>query len=467
MKTILFSLVFIYVNIFAQIDVEKEINRILSDQISNKEYSVFIYDPLTSDTIYAKDIYAELIPASNIKLYTTAAALNLLSTETELTTKFFVGEEDFSDSVLNGNLFIKGFGDALLTESDLDSVAEFISKRNIKKIDGDIIADESYFDKIYTRDDWIQDEKANVSLPPISGLSMDRNSVVIRFDRDKKIGDPPGYNLIPSGSFYDVIMNARLTKFRSRPKISFRTGDEKIKIIVGGGIQQRRFPYSYIIYPDSPAVFVAMVFRDKLQQNGIEISGKVKSGITDVESFYFTELNHQLADLITDVNKKSDNYLAENLFKILGAEFSLKEGNSFYATQAVMTFLDDNNIYSEGTSIVDGSGISRFNSTTTASIVSLLEYMYLDLARFDFYYNSLSIAGRDGTLEDRLYESAAYKNFRGKTGTLYGVTSISGYLTTKSNRDLIISIIMNDKSQNPNYMRKLQDKIISWCAENL
>jgi D-alanyl-D-alanine carboxypeptidase len=97
----------------------------------------------------------------------------------------------------------------------------------------------------------------------------------------------------------------------------------------------------------------------------------------------------------------------------------------------------------------------------------LLEYIYLDIEHFDFFYNSLSIAGRDGTLEDRMYESAAYENFRGKTGTLNGVSSISGYLTTKSNKDLIVSMLMNFSSKGQNYYRSIQDKIISYLAENL
>ena len=78
-----------------------------------------------------------------------------------------------------------------------------------------------------------------------------------------------------------------------------------------------------------------------------------------------------------------------------------------------------------------------------------------------------AIAGEDGTLQDRFYQSSAYKNFRGKTGSLNGVSSLSGYLTTKSNRDLIVSIIMNFKSKGQNYYRGLQDKIITYLAENL
>lgn len=466
MKTTITLLLFsIYLN--AQTNITGKIDKILSNELNNKDFSVFIYDPLTEDTLYARNIFEPLIPASNVKLYTTATAIDLLSPEIDLVTKIFFDDDGDQDSLIAGNIYIKGFGDALLTEADLDSAVQLIKLNGIKRIKGDIVGDESYFDKIYTRDDWIQNERANVTLPPISGLSLDRNRIVIKFDRNLKVGEPPAYSLLPHGTFYDVSNSAKITNFRSTPKIFARTSQNKINISVSGGIQQRRSSYSYLIYPDSPAVFTAMVFRQKLQDQEIIVDGIIKSGITNPSANLITEITHPFSDMLKSVNKKSDNYLAENLFKILGAEFSMKEGNSFYATQAVMTFLDNYDIYSDGTSIVDGSGISRFNKTTTASVVSLLEHIYFDLNSFDFYFNSLAIAGRDGTLEDRLYESNAYENFRGKTGSLYGVSSMSGYLTTNSNRDLIISIIMNDTSKGQNYMREIQDRIIGWCSENL
>ena len=464
-KKIFLLLIFSLQIVFAQ-DVKEYIDRLLSNDTS-EQISVFVYDPISMDTIYNRNIYENLIPASNIKLYTTATALSMLANRTYLVTKVFTDDINPGDSIINGNLYIKGYGDALLEERDLDSLITNINDLGIKKIDGQIIADESYFDKIYTRDDWITDERANVPLPPISGLSLDRNRIIVKFITSKAAGEKPDYEILPFGNFYNVEMNAKITNFNSSPRINFRTDEGIINIRIDGGIRKRKYPYSYYVHPDSPAVFIASLFRDKLIRSGIEITGNAVSEIMPMSTYELTSVRHKFLDLVNKVNKESDNYLAENLFKILGAEYSQKQGNSFYATQAVMTFLEEQDIFNKDITIVDGSGISRYNKTSTASIVNLLEYIYLDIEHFDFFYNSLSIAGRDGTLEDRLYESAAYENFRGKTGTLNGVSSISGYLTTKSNRDLIISILMNFKSKGQNYYRGIQDKIISYLAENL
>lgn len=454
------------VSLYPQDIIKNKIDSFLADD-GQTEISVLVYDPISMDTIYSKDIYKNLIPASNVKLYTVAAALKTLAEKKYLYTKVYSDDDIISDSIINGNLFIKGFGDALFTENNLQQLVDDIYESGIRKVEGNIFADESYFDKIYTRDDWIVDERANVKLPPISGLSINRNQIVVKFFTNGPVGNLPTYEIEPSGNFYNITMNAKITSSRSVPRINFKTSNDNITVQINGGVQKRRNPYSYIVNPDSPAVFIANLFRDKLEKKGISIKGKVHAGQTPSSAIEIASFQNSLMELVDRVNKKSDNYLAENLFKIIGSEFSAKEGNSFYATQAVISILEHYDIFYKGIDIVDGSGISRFNRVSTASIVSLLEYVYLDIANFDFYYNSLAIAGEDGTLQDRFYQTSAYKNFRGKTGSLNGVSSLSGYLTTKNNRDLIVSIIMNFKSKGQNYYRGLQDKIITYLAENL
>jgi len=172
-----------------------------------------------------------------------------------------------------------------------------------------------------------------------------------------------------------------------------------------------------------------------------------------------------LRDLLQEINKHSDNFLAECLFKTIGAETSGEQGNAFYSTQAILSFIKDNGIFSEGSSIVDGSGISRFDQVTVGALAGVLEKMYFDLAHFDDFYKSLSIAGVDGTLEDRLTGTSAGNNFHGKTGTLNGVSSLSGYLTTAGGDDLIVSIIFEYNRKGARFHRRIQDNIIKLLAD--
>jgi len=114
--------------------------------------------------------------------------------------------------------------------------------------------------------------------------------------------------------------------------------------------------------------------------------------------------------------------------------------------------------------VVDGSGISRFNQITVGAIAGILEKMYFDLKNYEDFYNSLSIAGIDGTLKGRLTGTPAENNMRGKTGTLNGVTSLSGYLTSLNGEDIIISIIFEFEKGSWNYYRSIQDRIAETVA---
>jgi D-alanyl-D-alanine carboxypeptidase/D-alanyl-D-alanine-endopeptidase (penicillin-binding protein 4) len=148
----------------------------------------------------------------------------------------------------------------------------------------------------------------------------------------------------------------------------------------------------------------------------------------------------------------------------LGAVYSGQQGNSFFSTQAILSYIQDNGIYSNGTTIVDGSGISRFDQVTAGALVGLLEKVYFNIKQFDDFYNSLSIAGVDGTLHRRMIGTHAENNFRGKTGTLNGVSSIAGYVTTADDDDIIVCMMFEYTKDGSSKYKKIQDKIIEILA---
>jgi D-alanyl-D-alanine carboxypeptidase/D-alanyl-D-alanine-endopeptidase (penicillin-binding protein 4) len=311
---------------------------------------------------------------------------------------------------LNGNIYIKGFGNSVFSDLDLQELVDDLVQKGIKSISGNIIGDDSYIDDLYTREDWIEDEGANIHLPPISALVLDRNKVTVR----KKI--------------------------------------------------RKRYRYVTEVVEDPP-IFVANKLYEKLQSAGIEIKGKVSKGVTPQKVYSLSEKTIQLKDLIALINKHSDNFLAECLFKTLGAKASGVQGNSFFSQQAIQKFLNENNIYANGTEIIDGSGISRSDQATPLAINGVLEKMYFDLNHYDDFYNSLSIAGVDGTLRNRMIGTKAENNFRGKTGTLNGVCGLAGYLMIPSGDDLIITIIFEFNNGSWGYYRDIQDQLVSLLVD--
>jgi D-alanyl-D-alanine carboxypeptidase/D-alanyl-D-alanine-endopeptidase (penicillin-binding protein 4) len=405
---ILFIANFSYAN--SREDTIARIRELLSSLPSGTKAGVIVYDPLIQDTIFSYNAKESMIPASLTKLFTTATSLNIMSGDYELSTKLFTDDQKIENGIINGNLYLKGFGNSNFTESDLENMVNQLVRKGIKIIKGNIVGDDTYFDNIYTREDWIEDEKANVKLPAISALVLDRNRTVVR---------------------------------------------QKIR---------KRFRYVNQNFKDPP-LFIAKKLEDMLKSNGIEVTGSAIKGITPEGVSLITESKIKLKDLIALINKHSDNFFAECLFKTLGAKASGFQGNSFYSQQAIQKFIKGNNIYSEGTEIVDGSGISRFDQVTPLAIAGVLEKMYFDLNRFTDFYNSLSIAGVDGTLRGRLSGTAAENNFRGKTGSLNGVSGLAGYLKDADGEEIIVTIIFEYTKNSQKYYRGVQDKIVSLLAD--
>ena len=415
-KKIILVFLFLYSSAFSSPGdkITGEITSALKRLPSSTDYSILIINPLTEDTLFAHNPGQSRIPASNTKLFTTSTALSLMGGDYCLSTKLLTDGTVDRNGVINGNLYIKGYGNSVFTEEDLIGMVEELKRLGITKITGNIIGDDSFFDEIYSRDDWIRDEVANVKLPPISALVLDRNRELLR----RRIRTKRG-RIITRSYYYNV---------------------------------------------KDPPLHAASVLRDKLKEHGIKVSKPAIKGVAKGEIDTLCASRIRLRDLIKLINKHSDNFLAECLFKTIGAYYSGSQGNSFYSTQAVIKFIKDNGIFSEGTSVVDGSGISRFDQVTVGAVAGLLEKMYFDMKHFQDFYNSLSIAGVDGTLRHRMKDTAAEDNFHGKTGTLKGVSSLSGYLKTQDGNELVVSMMFEFKAGGTNLHREIEDRIVEILA---
>ncbi|MFA6980702.1 MAG: D-alanyl-D-alanine carboxypeptidase [Ignavibacteriaceae bacterium] len=407
--TLLFILLNALLPVFAQ-NIKAEINEILKKVPPKSNYGILIINPMKEDTIYAHNVNTPLIPASNTKLFTTAVAIYYLGPEYQIATKFFTNAKRHNSNRLDGNLYLKGYGNGLFTDDDLDKMIYDLKSKGIKEIDGDIIGDDTFFDDVYSRSDWIEDETKTLSLPPVSALVLNKNKHVVR----KKV-------------------------------------------------RRRRYKFVTEFFSDPP-LMIAQILYNKLRVASIAVNGTYRKGSTPISAVELCVHSIKLKEYLRTVNKRSDNFLAECLFKIVGAISSGKEGSAFYAAQTINKFLYDNDVPSEGTKIVDGSGLSRNNQVSVGSITGLLEKIYFDIRYYDTFYNSLSTAGTDGTLRNRMKDPMLDVNFRGKTGTLNGASSVSGYLKLKNGDDIIISMIFEFSKNSNNYYRNVEDKIIEKLA---
>ena len=387
----------------------KEIDDLISGIPASTKMAIMIYNPLTQDTLISINHTESMIPASNTKLFTTATALEIMGGDHLLSTKILAEDTQLSDGTIEGNIYIKGFGNPTFSSEDLEELVNQLCQSGLRKVTGNVVGDDTYFDDVYSRDDWISEERANVKLPPISAIVIDRNRT--------------------------VVVKKRKGRYRN-----------------------------YFVNIDNPPLFTAKKLKEILISHGVEVVGKSISGQATDNSQTLVESSIELRELLKEINKHSDNFYAECLFKTLGSVSSGQQGNSFFSTQAILNYIEDNSIYSTGTTIVDGSGISRFDQVTAGALVGLLEKVYFNIKQFDDFFNSLSIAGVDGTLHKRMVGTSAENNFRGKTGTLNGVSSLAGYVTTADNDDLIVCMMFEFTTGGASKYKKIQDRIIEILA---
>lgn len=393
-------------------DIKSKIETVLDQVPKNTNYAILIINPLTNDTIFQHNAFKPLIPASNTKLFTTAAAINYLGADYLISTKFYTDDPDLSDGIINGNLYLRGYGDGLFTDQDLDVMISKLLDYNISRITGDVVGDDSFFDQVYSRADWIEGEFANVRVPPVSAIVINKNQAVER-------------RRIRRNRFRNVFVNVK-----------------------------------------NPPLHAANLLYTKLKNRDVIIDGEATVGVASGIKIELVSNDVKLTEFLSLINKRSDNFLSECLFKIIGANYSGEEGSAFNSAQAINKFLFDNGIENRGTKVVDGSGISRSNQVSVGAIVSLLEFMYLDTKNFEVFHNSLSIAGGDGTLGGRMIGSDAQHNFHGKTGTLNGASSVAGYLTSANKDDYIVAIIFEFSRKGQTFYRRIQDQIIKILAEH-
>lgn len=255
---ILVIILFVISNYFVvNAQIKNRIQTVLNRLPYSTKVSLFILNANTGKSIFEHRISQAMIPASNTKLFTTAAALDLMGSNHELTTKIFIDDNDIENGIVKGNLYIKGFGHSTFNLNDLDALINAVSNFGITKITGNIIADDSYFDSLYTRDDWIIDERANVKLPPVSALVLNKNQFIIKLYSTGKVGSKLRYSIKPECSFIDAKMNAKVTNLRSYPRIKSSFVNNKISVKVTGGLRKRRAPRSYVVNIHNPPLYFA------------------------------------------------------------------------------------------------------------------------------------------------------------------------------------------------------------------
>lgn len=451
--------------------LEKEIACLLSDpNLQNATIGLYIESINDNKVIFRQNEHRLFTPASNMKLYTTAASLTKLGPKWKFTTPVYA-DGLISDSTLTGDLIIQGHGDPAISgrfyQNDplaiFRSWADSLKLKGIRKIEGDLLADDSFFSGNRLGEGWQWDDEPYYYSAQTSALSFNDNCIDISVTPGRQIDEPALTSVSPLTDYVYLLNYSRTVPADSATTISFDRRRSLNIIEVNGNIAIRADTLTESITIESPAIYFITVLHQTLKSRGIAISGKARVLLRSEKPDYsrmkplFAHHSPPLSELIKVINKPSHNFYAEQLFKTLGAKLS-NHGSFEGGAKAIGAWLISIGLSPNEYSIVDGSGLSRLNLVSPFSTATLLRYMYRH-KHFDYYYQSLPIAGVDGTLKNRMLKTSAQNNVHAKTGFVRYTRSLSGFISDATQRPYVFVMMFNHFTVPVSYINDLQDKI--------
>jgi serine-type D-Ala-D-Ala carboxypeptidase/endopeptidase (penicillin-binding protein 4) len=491
-------------------DLTKEISAILSQPPLNRaHWGVDVVDLETGKALYSENSDQLFLPASNAKLFTTAAALAIAGPDYRFRTTVEAEGKIDTNGRLLGDLVILGRGDpnisgrvlpyALKTQrlpphtQILEEMADQVTRNGLKIVDGDVIGDDTFYAFERYAEGWAWDDLQWIDGAPVSALTFNDNVIFLNLLPGEHPGDKAIITVEPETSYYELDNRVVTSSVGVTKRVGIHRDPGSKKIVLWGSLPLGDAGMKEPMSIEDPAEFVAELFRTMLERRGITIRGKtrarhgedaqfldqqiphpVPSSPTGAEAFPSANsaisptmrpqeppdfnqgpsnkilAEHFSAPLLDDVrvtNKVSENLHAELALRLAGKLRGY--GGSFEGgVAAVKQFLLQAGLREDEFTFLDGSGLSRRDLVTPAATVQLLIYA----AREPWgpaFEESLPVSGVDGSLSERFQKTPAVGLVHAKTGSLSHVNALSGYGQTQSGKRFVFSIFCNDHNVTP------------------
>jgi len=426
-------------------------------------YEVYSLDD--DQTLAAYQSEKTFVPASTFKLLVAATTVSKWPKDMTIPTKVFLTGKLSQNGVLNGDIILKGYGDPTLTVDKLDTMANTLFDQGIHKVNGNIIVDESYFDDQHLGENWMWDDENYYYNMEMSALSIRENVVDITVKPGTEIGAPAKISFSSAPDFFTVASTAT-TVAGNKASLTVDRTLGKNEIAVSGTIGKDYNPngYTTVRTVHDPASFAGTIFKNLLKEKGITFKKKatvVKGIASDKARLAASVESPKLDDILTKMLKDSNNLYAEMLTKQLGAK-ETGTGSIAAGAQVINQFLNDLGLEDDYIQ-KDGSGLTRLDHISPHAFTQLLNGIYDSPAR-DRFLSFLPIAGVDGTLKSRMKGTAAEGKVKAKTGSMSGVNTLAGYVTTKDGKTFAFSIMCNGIYKSA-YATNLQNQIAIALAQ--
>ncbi len=425
-------------------------------EFSRSRWGILIQPLSSTATLYSRDSQKYFIPASNVKLLTTAAALQKLGADFRIKTSVYSGE--------NGDLYIAGRGDPSIAEAQLKSLAQQLKQRGISGVNK-LIGDDSYFQGSAVNPNWEWEDAQAGYGAPVNSLIFNQNAIELLLS-PQAIGQPLKVTFAePQLANQWQIQNNSVTVAQNESEfIAVGREFDRSAIRVSGQLKVGAASESAYVAVVNPANNFVQHFQQVLAAEGIPVKqALVASNSRNFNQELAAVESPAMAELVKETNRESNNLYAEVLLRLLGkvtAQMPVpQEDTSEIGLKELKTALTQLGVNPNSYKLADGSGLSRHNLISPEALVQTLRLMANSPAA-SIYRASLPVAGESGTLKNRINITPNRVILQAKTGTLSGVSALSGYIEVPNYEPLVFSIIVNQSDQSATKVRSATDEIV-------
>jgi serine-type D-Ala-D-Ala carboxypeptidase/endopeptidase (penicillin-binding protein 4) len=397
-----------------------------------------------------------LNPASNAKLYTAAAALAILHGSHRYQTTL-------GGTIKGGaasGLVLRGHGDPSLQTRDLWAMAQELKAHGARRIEGDLVVDQRFFDEVTTPPAFEQQPNEWASFrAPVSAVAINENTITMSV-RPTAAGSPASVTFDPPG-FVEVTGTVKTgEEGADSVGLELTPAGKKLAAKIFGSVGEDARLVRYTKRVDDPQLLAGYALKAVLEDAGLKVPGEVKLGTGSAKVLARHE-SDPLSTLLYALGKNSDNFYAEMIFKSIGSEAKGRPGKHQEAAEVVTRWLEKHGLSDQGLVIKNGSGLFDANRVTAHSMAKLLRHAWLEPSLRSEFVAQLAIGGVDGTLHKRFRDLRAHRSVRAKTGTLDDSIALSGYVIGPPGQHTVaFSIMFNRVSGKASVARSAADKLV-------
>ena len=447
--------------------VQLEVENILKQVDPAINLGALVVDLNTGETLYSRNASKAFIPASNMKLFSDAAALLALGPNYQFTTELSTNATRLEQGVLKGSVYLYLPGDPSFRSEDLTTLLAELKHWGIKRIDGNIILVSARHGIHPYAPGWSKKDLIHSYGAPLAPLILDENRLIVTVNPAARAGQNARIELNTLNSGITLHNEVTTNTTSKGCGISYAM-DKKNQLTVRGCIGLGQWSGQQKLAIKNPTRYTKAHIKSELHALGIILNGKVQFGKKPKTALLLAKHKSKpISGLLKTTMKTSDNLYAESLYLHTAEVLHGSPVNWNKAQPILKNFLEQETKISMDKAVLrDGSGLSRQDQLTPKQTVGLLKFLH---ARFPLayeYISALPVAGRDGTLRKRLKKPSEQGFVRAKTGTMSGIVSLSGYMYTSNAHTLAFAIYINKgpKTQTKTTWRyaPLVDKLCSF-----